>query len=245
MHAFLSIVRNVVPRPVLNVGFQIFIYPFVKLYSYKFDPFLIRRRTKDKYVFFNIFLLRELALPFDLNPDLIVDAGAYTGLSSLYFALTYPDADIVAVEPEKQNYQVLEKHAGQYPQITPVNKGLWHTATKLEVIDEGAEWGFMVQGAEEDHDVETTTVPDILDDSHHDKVDILKIDIEGSERELFSNNTEWLKHVHVLLVEFHEHKRPGAKTNFYDAIDEGRWKEMSLQDKKVFVNKGLDDRKTT
>ena len=61
----------------------------------------------------SIFVLREFALPVKVEPKLIIDAGAYTGLSTLYYATKYPGAKIIAVEAESSNFEVLERHTSR------------------------------------------------------------------------------------------------------------------------------------
>src|SRR5712675_1402142 len=67
------------------------------------DPIELRGRTSDINCFQKIFMHREYQSPFDISPKLIIDAGANIGLSALYFAVTYPDAIIIAIEPEIHN----------------------------------------------------------------------------------------------------------------------------------------------
>ena len=43
----------------------------------------------------------------------------------------------------------------------------------------------------------------ILDTIPQRRVDLLKIDIEGYERELFEGESAWLTHVRAIIVEFH------------------------------------------
>src|SRR5262245_14031180 len=69
----------------------------------------IRPRTSDRYVFEQIFLDEDYALSADLNPRFIVDGGANVGYASIYFAHRYPDAEIVAIEPDAENFQILSE----------------------------------------------------------------------------------------------------------------------------------------
>ena len=48
-------------------------------------------------------------------------------------------------------------------------------------------------------------------------IDILKVDIEGSEKEIFSNNLDWIDHVRVICIELHENIMPGSEDAFADA----------------------------
>jgi hypothetical protein len=68
-----------------------------------------RQGTSDSEVFKDIFVRRNYRLPVYTRPKLIIDGGAYVGYSSLYFSLKYPEAKIIAVEPEDSNFELLEE----------------------------------------------------------------------------------------------------------------------------------------
>src|SRR5260370_35941728 len=68
----------------------------------------LRLGTTDIAVFNSIFRREEYGLRIPALPKVIVDAGAYTGLSTVYFALKYPDACIIALEPSPYNFDLLE-----------------------------------------------------------------------------------------------------------------------------------------
>jgi hypothetical protein len=47
------------------------------------------------------------------------------------------------------------------------------------------------------------------------KIDILKIDIEGSEKEVFNNCISWIDNVNSIIVELHERMKKGCNKSFY------------------------------
>lgn len=69
----------------------------------------IRPGTSDMAVFRKIFLQREYSLECGQKPKLIIDGGANVGYASIFFAHKYPSAHIIAIEPEKRNYQMPPK----------------------------------------------------------------------------------------------------------------------------------------
>lgn len=213
-------------------------------YSWRFDPFIIRPNKTDRKVLRNIFTLREMSLPISLDAKLIIDGGAYTGLSSLFFALQYPNATIMAVEPEAGNFSVLEKHASQYKErLISIRGGLWPTTAKLKVTDPGTgSWGFMVEEVPNgsDFDVQGVTICDLMKQAGCDEIDILKLDIEGAEKDLFERNTdEWIDKVKVIIVEFHDRKRAGARATVEKAIDLTKWNCQRKSDKMIYIRKDL------
>ena len=63
------------------------------------------------------------------------------------------------------------------------------------------------------------TVQDILAQSGAARIDLLKLDIEGAERELFSDACEeWLPKVGTLVVELHDRYVPGCAERLYSHI---------------------------
>ena len=48
-----------------------------------------------------------------------------------------------------------------------------------------------------------------------DHIDLLKIDIEGAEREIFRDPSSWIGKVDALIVELHERMKPGCNRSFY------------------------------
>ena len=59
--------------------------------------------------------------------------------------------------------------------------------------------------------VRAVTVKELLEHAGASRVDLVKIDIEGSELELFSENTDWVASVGMLVLELHDRFRPGCR----------------------------------
>lgn len=189
-------------------------------YSIKFRPLIIRKNTSDIEVFKQIFVSREYNFAININPKIIVDAGANVGYSALYFANRFPKAKIIAIEPEKENFKILKQNTLIYDNIQSIKAGLWYKKTKLKIVDNGlGEWGFKT---EEGQDVPTITIDEILD--KYKKIDILKIDIEGAEKEIFSHNCDWIDKVDILVIELHDRFREGCSESFYSAIKKYNFK---------------------
>jgi hypothetical protein len=72
--------------------------------SREFVALQVRLGTSDINVFVHVFRWGEYAWEFAESPRVIVDAGAYTGLSTAYFAMRYPAAKIIAIEPDEANF---------------------------------------------------------------------------------------------------------------------------------------------
>lgn len=187
-------------------------------------PLYLRTRTTDVLLFDEVFLRHEYAFTMSRPPAVIIDAGANSGLVSVYFANRFPQARIIAVEPEASNYQLLERNVAPYSNIVPVNAALWDKNEELALVDPDlGKWGFMTQAPDRVqaspgrfiHTVRGMTVDAIMQEQDLQRVDILKIDIEGSEREVFEDPSRWIGRVDALIVELHERMRSGCNRSFY------------------------------
>lgn len=200
-------------------------------------PVQVRIPSTDLRVYDQVIQRREYELPVRRQPSFIVDAGANIGFASVFFANRYPNARILSLEPEKSNYEMLARNVAPYPNIKAVRGALWSEITDLDVIDPGfGNWGFQVgtqngsSSGDSHQTVHAFTIETILRDFGVEKIDILKIDIEGSELEIFQTADRWIDKVDSLVVELHEQLRPGCSRAFYNATNgfEHEWMQGEL-----------------
>ncbi len=199
-------------------------------------PFFLRVPSSDVLVYRQIFIDNDYLFLTEKQPDFIVDAGANTGLASIYFANKYPNSKIVAIEPEQSNFELLTTNVKPYPNIIPLQAALWCQSGELNLVDPGfGEWGFItdVQDSPERllgrtcHTVKAVTIVDILTKFNIDKIDILKIDIEGAEREVFRDTSAWIERVNSIIIELHERLKVGCNRSFYCGSNgfDSEWKK--------------------
>ena len=183
-------------------------------------PLTLRGGTSDIPTFEQIFVWDDYDLPVQITPNFIIDGGANVGFASVYFANRFPQARIIAVEPDESNAEVLRRNTLPYPNVSVIQAGIWHKATRLKIENpEDEKWLLRVKEAEPgDATVNAVTIGEILERSGSDHIDILKLDIEGAERELFSHNPDWLDHVKLLIIETHDHLKPGCSAAVYSAV---------------------------
>jgi FkbM family methyltransferase len=184
----------------------------------------IRANTSDVKCLEKVFVDQEYLLPvhlnaeFDVQPKFIVSAGANIGMATLYFAHAFPDAKIVAIEPESSNFELLRRNCEGIKNIKLKKAALWPSEIKLQIADPNVtNWGFQVRPATAGTPtVEAITIPQILAESGADRIDLLKLDIEGAERELFSESCEdWLPKVGMIVIELHDRLTRGCSETFY------------------------------
>ena len=75
-------------------------------------PLFLRAGTSDLWVFDQIFLYRELEADFGQNVSRIIDAGANIGLASVYLANRFPNAEILSLEVDDENFRLLVETLG-------------------------------------------------------------------------------------------------------------------------------------
>jgi FkbM family methyltransferase len=180
---------------------------------------LIRPDTTDPFIFEEVFLLDEYSFDTPAEPRLILDIGANVGYASVYFAEKYPSARIIAVEPETSNIRQLKANTAGHPNVRVVEAGIWNRNACLTLVDPGARSSdFQLRECRPgEQGTEAVTVEHLMELAGSDHADIVKIDIEGGEKELFSENVDWLGKVDTLVIELHDRFKPGCKDTFLEA----------------------------
>jgi FkbM family methyltransferase len=184
--------------------------------------FHVRLDSSDVPTFRQVFVKDEYGFETDRPPRTIVDAGANIGLASILFANRYPGARIVAIEPEAANFALLQANVAPYPAIIPVQAALWCTDGEIDLLDPGlGHWGYMIDPPESPehgparvcHRVRALTVERVIDEFGLGRLDLLKVDIEGAEREVFSDTSRWIDRVDAIIVEEHDRLKPGCSAS--------------------------------
>lgn len=169
-------------------------------------PLFCRPSRSDHRVLFHVFGRHALEIPLQDTPRLIVDGGANVGYASIYFANRYPDAQIIAVEPDAENCALFRMNCSAYPNIELIQGGIWSSSADLVIEDSSVRsWSFrLVETSSEKNHIKGFTLADILQRSGKQHIDLLKLDIEGSEEQLFSwDCSDWIGHVENMAIEPH------------------------------------------
>ena len=176
-------------------------------------PLWVRPNTSDVATFDEVFVTREYDLPCEqLSPRHILDLGANVGFTSVLFAAQWPEARILAVEPEPRNLALLKRNTGAYPGIESLHAAVWARPATLAVLDPGADANAfrMVEAAEGRDGIPAFTIPQLMERLGCAQLDLLKMDVEGAEAEILREAAEWLDRVGVLVVELHDRMVPGC-----------------------------------
>jgi FkbM family methyltransferase len=185
-------------------------------------PVQLRTGTADKDAFQQVFVDGEHDIVIARPPTTILDVGAQIGLASVRFATRWPNAHILAVEPERSNFELLCQNVAPYPHISPVWGGLWPRKGWLSLVNpDKSTWGW--RAVEDDNHTATSlpavTAPELLAALPGGRADLVKIDIEGSEVAVFRDGpTLWLESVETLMIELHDRFQPGCRAALDTAL---------------------------
>lgn len=202
-----------------------------KIKSKKFkNPVYIRKSDSDLPIFYQVFAELQYDINYNLKfkPQNIIDCGANVGYSCLYFAVNFPNANIIGIEPQKDNFYQLRKNLKAYSNIKTINAAIWDKKTSLAIKNED-EWSASFEVKEQEkinslHSLQSITIKELMDKYNMPMIDILKIDIEGAEYNLFANDPHyWLDKTKCLIIELHDLLSPGTSQLFFKVMANYKW----------------------
>ena len=150
---------------------------------------------------------------------IILDLGANIGASSIYFFFTYPGSKIVALEPDIENYETLKKNVPS--SIIHLNKAIACEQKNLKLNNSTIDPRAISIQYELKGEVECVPVNKIINDlGDNSEPFLIKIDIEGGEKDLFIKNTDWIDKFKIIIIEPHDWLYEGELTmkNFLNEI---------------------------
>lgn len=148
----------------------------------------------------------------------IIDMGAHIGLAAVYFANRYPQSEILSFEPNPRNFDYLQSNAVPYAgQIEPVNAALAAkpglVGSRLTGSDPNNHVSYAFGGDPAGDELRAAAVtPDEILEITPKKIGLVKVDIEGAEKELFDTGAMdgLLGHTQVMMIETHDQYQPGS-----------------------------------
>jgi FkbM family methyltransferase len=182
-------------------------------------PIRLRAGTSDLFVAMQIFLKEEYrCVSEERGVEFIVDCGGNIGCSAIYLLNRYPNARLIAIEADEGNAKLCRENLAPYGERAKVlNAGIWPRDEDLKVesqCGDGLEWSFQVRPCREGEsaDIRAVSIHTLLRESPSGRIDLLKVDIEGAERELFSDPgaAAWLGRVRCLAIEIHNQECAAA-----------------------------------
>lgn len=186
-------------------------------------PFHLTTAVADVATFVDVVRMGEYRFPYSLgriiNGNPIIDFGANIGTFTAYAASRYPDSVVVAVEPSPRNFELLEQNARPYGiHAITLNRAFALYPGTVPLVNPEAEtkghhisYSFRQTGPSALEEVtlaQAITPKNIVDMLSHGchRVGLLKVDIEGAEREIFESKLvdPLLQITDMLAIEEHE-----------------------------------------
>lgn len=197
---------------------------YVSDFNNNFDKRIKLRKSpsSDFEVFKQIFSLKEY-LPVvnaykdnfsnaaDYCPN-IIDAGSNIGLTSLFFMDYVDNPNIICIEPEPENFRVLEfnLNSNRKSKTVKINGAVWSSNCKIKIVSDfrdRSNWSFRVEETEDTNSISAYSINQLIADNDFEILDILKIDIEGAEKQVFTSptsNLDFLKITKCIAIEIHD-----------------------------------------
>lgn len=152
------------------------------------------------------------------NARYVIDVGANIGLATRFLGGHYPGAEVFSVEPDPDNFALLKRNveplmAAKRCQI--LRAAAWSSNGTVNLSDVPEHTEFDAVHVSENatlasRAVEALTIGEIVKRSDFPRIDILKVDIEGAESEIFKADLEWLNRTRAIAIEFHADSRKSS-----------------------------------
>lgn len=183
------------------------------------------RDRSDLFIWHEIFSENEYGVVDLADPHLILDVGGNVGYAAVWFAERYPNARIITIEPDADNYEVLLANVADEPRIHPIRAAVASAGAPRQQVMPGVHQhggaGIITRPIEDDTAVvdpasivDSIDVATILDQFGIDRLDLLKIDVEGAEIDILGHSGPWIDRVDAIVAELHEWMIPGCEEVF-------------------------------
>ena len=172
-------------------------------------PLVVREGTTDALVLQDV-IWRSPYLPPRPIPasSVIFDIGANIGCCSAHLACIYPNARIVAVEMERSNARIARMNTSSFgDRVSVVEAAVWPRDGVVFASgnnEDAYQARQHLSMSERGFSVAAISMTSLMSSLDVQSIDYLKMDVEGAEELLFSNNpTPWLERTRSLKVEIH------------------------------------------
>lgn len=146
----------------------------------------------------------------ETDEPVIVDCGAHMGLASLYFAKIFPKGTIYAFEADPNIARMLKKNVQTLglKQVKIIAKAVWIHNEGVQFNITGDDSGYVCLN----QNTSSRRIPSfrLRDFLQINKVDLLKIDIEGSEYDVIKDCDEYLSKAKHMIIEVHKFYQNGV-----------------------------------
>jgi FkbM family methyltransferase len=133
----------------------------------------------------------------------ILDLGANVGFAAVSLAARHPGAHLVCVEPDPESFALLERNLA----LNHIEAAVYRAA----VVGEPGRYAVASGAAPASNrvfrsaagEIDGITVGEALGRAGLERVDLMKIDIEGAEAGVFADARDWAPRVRAIIAELH------------------------------------------
>jgi FkbM family methyltransferase len=177
--------------------------------SRKFDFEVFANETSKQHAIETLTGKTYSKVPFINNVESVLDIGANIGASVIFFALNYPNARLVAVEPARQPFVLLRRNIRNYAKlmnhanVRTFNVGLHNGTIKGPIYlraPDSVRNALRSNSQEEAQLVEAGTFTRSIG---LDRPDIIKIDTEGCEIPIINSMIDSFRNAKAIYIEYH------------------------------------------
>ncbi|MBS1609321.1 MAG: FkbM family methyltransferase [Bacteroidetes bacterium] len=167
----------------------------------------LRRKSTDLNVLESAFIHKHHRSPFYLGASpVIIDLGSNIGLTLLDYHYEYPQARLIGVEMDAENFKLLQFNTSTVKNCEIVNAGIWKENGEINYSGADSQSFSITAGnTTGENKTRAITIDRLLDSYNVSRVDFLKMDIEGAEAQIFleSDFNKWASRVNILSIEVH------------------------------------------
>jgi FkbM family methyltransferase len=175
----------------------------------------------------------------------IIDAGSNIGLTSVYLNHFFPNSNFITIEPDTSNFENVcyNLKANGIKSAININGGLWSRNTNLKIVKDfrdKKDWSIRVLETSEPTDLKAFSINFLLEENNIPQIDIFKMDIEGSEKEvLLSSNAEvsYLSKTKCVAIEIHDEFN--CRQDIYNLLEKYNFKYFNSGELTIGINQNL------
>lgn len=164
-----------------------------------------------------VFVEGDYALPVPSAPRTILDLGGNIGAAAVYFATRWPEAEVIALEPDPDAFGRLVRNTRRFASVRPLQLAVAADDGDATLYRSGYTLtNSLVQGDGADAEpigVRTVSLDSLLDGPCAGRVDLLKFDVEGAEYAVLCACTRHAA-IPVLVGELHERSMGASLEEF-------------------------------
>lgn len=175
----------------------------------------------------------------------IIDAGSNIGLTSVYFSKFFPDSNFVSIEPDTSNFETMSFNLLQngIQAVDRVKGGIWSVNSFLKIISDFRDkndWSFRVEESSVETDLKAFSINYLMEKNNFQYIDILKMDIEGSEKEVLTSikaDVSYLSKTKCVAIEIHDEFK--CREAIYEVLKKYNFEFFNSGELTIGINQSL------